>query len=100
LSAGEEIQIEREHITPARPLADACSRQVAGHSGVPSGLVTFDRSHSLQISVDITIRPTITEVIDESFLARLEAWAEQSSGASGMAMTSRTVPPATRLKIF
>lgn len=44
------------------------------------GLVTFDQSHSLQVSVDITIRPTITEVIDESFLARLEAWAEQSSG--------------------
>lgn len=45
------------------------------------GLVTFDLSHSLQVSADVTIRPTITEVVDESFLARLEAWAEQSSGA-------------------
>jgi len=45
------------------------------------GLLTFDQSHSLQVSADITIRPTITEVVDESFLARLEAWAGQSSGA-------------------
>jgi hypothetical protein len=45
------------------------------------GLLTFDQSHSLQVSADVTIRPTITEVVDESFLARLEAWAEQSSGA-------------------
>ena len=45
------------------------------------GLLTFDQSHSLQVSADVTIRPTIAEVVDESFLARLEAWAEQSSGA-------------------
>lgn len=49
------------------------------------GLVTFDQSHSLQISADVTIRPTITEVVDESFLARLEAWAEQSSPKSNPA---------------
>lgn len=46
------------------------------------GLVTFDQSHSLQVSADVTIRPTITEVVDESFLVRLEAWAEPSSGAT------------------
>lgn len=49
------------------------------------GLLTFDQSHSLQVSADVTIRPTITEVVDESFLARLEAWAEQSSDARRIA---------------
>jgi hypothetical protein len=44
------------------------------------GLVTFDQSHSLQVSVDITIRPTITEVVDGSFLARMEVWGGQSPG--------------------
>ncbi|HEY4940652.1 MAG TPA: DUF4194 domain-containing protein [Rhizomicrobium sp.] len=38
------------------------------------GLVTFDQSESLQQSVDVTIRPTITDVVDESFLTRLQAW--------------------------
>src|SRR5262245_40638799 len=28
------------------------------------GLLTFDQSHSLQVSADVTIRPTITEVVD------------------------------------
>ena len=46
------------------------------------GLVTFDQSHSIHVSADITIRPTITEVIDESFLARLEAWGGQTSAAT------------------
>jgi Domain of unknown function (DUF4194) len=44
------------------------------------GLVTFDQNHSLQVSADVTIRPTITEVVDGSFLARIEVWAGQSSG--------------------
>jgi hypothetical protein len=43
------------------------------------GLVTFDQSHSLQVSAEVTIRPTITEAIDESFIARLETWAGQSA---------------------
>jgi hypothetical protein len=46
------------------------------------GLVMFDQSHSLQVSADVTIRPTITEVVDEPFLARLEAWGEQTSAAT------------------
>lgn len=46
------------------------------------GLVTFDQSHSIHVSADITIRPTITEVVDESFLARLEAWGGQSSAVA------------------
>lgn len=43
------------------------------------GLITFDQTHSLQVAADITIRPTITEAVDESFLARLEAWGGSSS---------------------
>ena len=43
------------------------------------GLVSFDQNHSLQVSVDIKIRPTITEVVDDSFLARLEVWGGQVS---------------------
>jgi hypothetical protein len=50
------------------------------------GLVVFDQSHSLQVSADVTIRPTITEVVDESFLARLEAWAEPANPDSAEAM--------------
>lgn len=41
------------------------------------GLVTFDQTHSIQVSVDVLIRPTITEVVDSSFLARIEVWAGQ-----------------------
>ena len=29
------------------------------------GLVTFDQNHSLQVPVDVQIRPTITEVVDD-----------------------------------
>jgi hypothetical protein len=43
------------------------------------GLIAFDQSHSLQVSAEVTIRPTITEVVDESFVARLEGWAGQSA---------------------
>jgi len=43
------------------------------------GLITFDQTHSLQVAADITIRPTITETVDESFLVRLEAWGGSSS---------------------
>jgi hypothetical protein len=41
------------------------------------GLVTFDQTHSIQVSADVIIRPTITEVVDGSFLARIEVWAGQ-----------------------
>lgn len=43
------------------------------------GLITFDQTHSLQVAADITIRPTITEAVDESFLARLDAWGGSSN---------------------
>jgi hypothetical protein len=45
------------------------------------GLVSFDQNQSLQMSADVKIRPTITEVVDDSFLARIEVWGGQSSGA-------------------
>jgi hypothetical protein len=45
------------------------------------GLVTFDQTHSIQVSVDVLIRPTITEVVDGSFLARIEVWAGQAARA-------------------
>jgi hypothetical protein len=43
------------------------------------GLITFDQSHSLHVSVEVTIRPTMMEAIDESFVARIQAWAGQSA---------------------
>jgi hypothetical protein len=46
------------------------------------GLVTFDQNHSLQVSVDVQIRPTITEVIDDTFLARLEVWGGHAPGSA------------------
>lgn len=45
------------------------------------GLVTFDQSHPLHISAEVIIRSTITEAIDESFVARLETWSKQSAEA-------------------
>lgn len=43
------------------------------------GLISFDQTHPIQVSVDVLIRPTITEVVDSSFLARIEVWAEKGS---------------------
>lgn len=54
------------------------------------GLVWFDQNNSLQVSVDVRIRPTITEVVDDSFLARIEVWADQgiASGKDAEALVS------------
>lgn len=43
------------------------------------GLVSFDQSHSLNVDVEVALRPTLLEVVDESFLARIDAWREASS---------------------
>lgn len=43
------------------------------------GLVSFDQSHSLNVDVEVSLRPTLLEVVDESFLARIEAWRAPSS---------------------
>jgi hypothetical protein len=48
------------------------------------GLISFDQSHSLNVSADITIRPTITEVVDASFVARIEAWARPFGESAGI----------------
>jgi hypothetical protein len=48
------------------------------------GLIAFDQSHSLNVSADITIRPTIMEAVDESFVARLEAWARPSGESASI----------------
>ncbi len=50
------------------------------------GLVSFDQSHSLNVDVDISLRPTLLEVVDESFLARIEAWREASSSSKSEAV--------------
>jgi hypothetical protein len=52
------------------------------------GLVAFDQNHSIQVSADIIIRPTITEVIDSSFLARIEVWAGLSTPADSQSIES------------
>jgi hypothetical protein len=54
------------------------------------GLVTFDQNHSLQVPVDVQIRPTITEVVDDTFLARLEVWGGHSTGGRHEAEESVT----------
>lgn len=46
------------------------------------GLITFDPSYPLQVSAEVTIRPTIIAALDESFLARLEGWSKQSADSS------------------
>ena len=43
--------------------------------------MSFDQNNSLQVTVDVQIRPTITEVVDGTFLARLEAWGGHSPAA-------------------
>ena len=45
------------------------------------GLVSFDLSHSLNVDVDVALRPTLLEVVDESFLARIESWRDASSSS-------------------
>lgn len=46
------------------------------------GLVGFDQSHSLNVDVDVTLRPTLTEAVDESFVAHLDAWRKPVSTES------------------
>jgi hypothetical protein len=52
------------------------------------GLVTFDQTHSIQVSADVIIRPTITEVVDGSFLARIEVWAGQPARSEAATVDS------------
>lgn len=50
------------------------------------GLVSFDQSHSLNVDVEVSLRPTLLEVVDESFLARIDAWRDASSSAQSEAI--------------
>lgn len=51
------------------------------------GLVYFDRSFTLDVDVDVKLRPTLREVVDASFLQRLEAW-RNPDAASGQPQES------------
>ena len=46
------------------------------------GLISFDQSHSLHVDVEVSLRPTLLEVVDESFLARIDAWRDASKHQS------------------
>lgn len=46
------------------------------------GLVGFDQSHSLNVDVEVALRPTLLEVVDDSFLARIAAWRDGSLSQS------------------
>lgn len=46
------------------------------------GLLSFDQSHSLNVEVEVSLRPTLLEVVDESFLARIDAWRDAGSTQS------------------
>ncbi len=74
----EEIQTAFSSMGGARTLKPGELREILTFFK-RKGLVTFDQTHSLQISVDVQIRPTITEVVDDSFLARLEVWGGNTS---------------------
>ena len=50
------------------------------------GLVEFDRSHSLNVDAEVALRPTLLEVVDQSFLARIEAWREAWSSSRAEAI--------------
>ena len=50
------------------------------------GLVSFDRSHSLNTDAEVALRPTLLEVVDESFLARIDAWRDDPSPSQSEAV--------------
>lgn len=43
------------------------------------GLLSFDQAQPLHVSADVLIRPMITEVVDESFVSRLQTWGMQNA---------------------
>ena len=50
------------------------------------GLVSFDQSHSLSVDAEVALRPTLLEVVDESFLARIDTWRDASSSSRSEAI--------------
>lgn len=75
----EEIQTVFSSMGGIRNLRPSDLREIL-ISFKRKGLVSFDQNHSLQVPVDVSIRPTITEVVDNSFLARLEVWGGRVDG--------------------
>ncbi len=43
------------------------------------GVVHFDQGCPLNLDAKVTLRPTLLEIVDESFLARVDAWRDASS---------------------
>lgn len=74
----EEIQTVFSSLGGSRTLKPGELREILT-TFKRKGLVSFDQNNSLQVSVDVQIRPTITEVVDDSFLAHLEVWGGHSS---------------------
>jgi hypothetical protein len=59
------------------------------------GLVSFDQSHSLNVDVEVSLRPTLLEIVDESFLARIDAWRDASSSSQSEAIDTDGERPLT-----
>ena len=62
------------------------------------GLVSFDQSHSLNVDVDVSLRPTLAKVVDESFLARIDAWRAASSSSRSEANDTNDERPSTEVE--
>lgn len=82
LESGAQILVDEEEIQTAYSSMGARTLKANELRNIllgfkRQGLISFDQSHSLQVTVDITLRPTLTEVVDEGFLARIEVWAAQ-----------------------
>ena len=62
------------------------------------GLVSFDQSHSLNVDAEVALRPTLLEVVDESFLARIDAWRDASSSSRSDAIDPDREDPLTEVQ--
>lgn len=62
------------------------------------GLVSFDQSHSLNVDAEVALRPTLLEVVDESFLARVDAWRDASSSSRSDAIDLDREDPLTEIQ--
>lgn len=83
IDSGAEILVDEEEILTVYSSLGSRSLKPGDLRSIlitfkQKGLITFDQSHSLSVSAEVTIRPTITEAVDASFIARIEAWAGQS----------------------
>ena len=63
------------------------------------GLVSFDRSHSPNVDAEVALRPTLLEVVDESFLARIDAWRDAPSPSRSEAVDPDLVNLQTGIQV-